>query len=126
MSTANFCSMTDKWNSDMPLICGCMDCDEPCFGFGYCYPGLEDELHYLNEELEFYKIDIEPGHYVGFQLYVDLEYEPDPDEEEEELAKKEHDKILEHLLSLKDKPGFMELAVSARFSNGETWYTRVD
>ena len=97
-----------------------------------CYLAKE-----FSENLTFYTVTVRGGYYTSFQFYVEprdgAENIEDITNEDAhyyfdlcrskaiEKAKGERQKIAHWLLGLKKK-GFNEVVITARFSNGETWY----
>ncbi len=97
-----------------------------------CYLAKE-----FSEDLTFYNVTVRGGYYTSFQFYVE---ERDGAEDIEDItnedahyyfdmcrsrairyAERERRKIYKWLLDLKSH-GFNEVVITARFSNGETWY----
>ena len=93
----------------------------------------------LNEHLLFHTVSVESGYYTGCQFYVDEKYcdisamcnEETQDEfgmcRSKTLRKyaSEGDFIRRELKKAKESLGLWELGITARFSNGETWYDKV-
>ena len=85
----------------------------------------------MNDKLEYHHVDVISGYYTGFQFFVeekDFDYYDETNFDEESLLQKvnvEKKTILELLENLKDY-GFKELVITARFSNGETFYSFVN
>ena len=116
----------------------------------YCENKIED----FNRTLEFYKIELRSGYYSGVQIILDEQegaelseyYTPEQWKYERAAEKIYHGenydfrycyseqkrrevaeiKKIERFCRgyLKDEFGFEEYYISARFSNGETWYTK--
>ncbi len=100
---------------------------------------MEKVAEELNERQDFFKVSVESGYYDGVQFYVKGEYhnvegwdENDAmDEFGMTLGEVQNDYIhaqevvREGLLEAAERIGLARLEVSARFSNGETWYRRV-
>lgn len=94
-----------------------------------------------NDAQDFYEVSIESGYYSGCQFWVEDKYDDienwDDDDayvqfgvdttaeaiELKEMAKKI---VIKALKQAKKELGLLELKVSARFSNGETMYDKVD
>lgn len=111
-----------------------VDCDD-------IYAFAESETEEMNRRHQYYTVSIEPGYYEGFYFQVELDGLPwyadtvdDVDDDDVEMyadsreemradMNKEFEEIKDWLNDL-EEPWFVKLAVSARFSNGETWYTR--
>lgn len=94
----------------------------------------------INKGLRFYKLRLQDGHYSGVQIVVDDDNAPDDYYLEKwfdfadygvnryvlrRMVQAEKRRINENLLPLFKEYGFDEYAISARFSNGETWYNKV-
>ena len=105
------------------------------------------ELDEINRCLLFHEISIISGYYVGIQLYVELNHAADnagftdagPEYLDNESARyyfdlcrsaairkyeSEQRKINRILEKIGRAYGMDKLAIYARFSNGETWYTK--
>lgn len=101
---------------------------------------VEPKVDEINRELIFHKVEIVNGYYSGIQLYVegpdpeylvhDLRYdweveygdEPASDQRIYTAYGRERDRLLDWLQGMCSGFGFTMYGVSARFSNGETWY----
>ena len=93
----------------------------------------------MNAAQAFYEVTLESGRYSGIQFYVDDKYykveEWDNEDAQTELGmcrsvmlrkyKVAGNTIRRMLKQAKEDLGLMELEVSVRFSNGETWYSKV-
>ena len=94
-----------------------------------------------NDAQDFYEVSLEPGYYEGIQFYVTPKYDDvtswsdedaqiqfgvDTMEEVLELKQMSREIVLKVLKQAKKELGMIELKVSARFSNGETMYDKVD
>lgn len=93
----------------------------------------------LNDAQAFYTVSVESGYYAGLQFYVDEKYwkieEFTNEDAQDEFGmcrsamlrkyKVAGNTIRRGLRKAKDDLGLMELGVTARFSNGETWYTEI-
>lgn len=105
-----------------------------------CY--LSEELDNINSDLMFYEISLKHGYYSGIQFYVNEKYEYEDIKKwwdnsdcksEFDLCKsntlrkydREFNKVNKILKRLAKKYRFENYYVSARFSNGETWYSKV-
>lgn len=100
---------------------------------------MEAKAKELNEYLTFYTVSVESGYYSGLQFYVDEKYcdveDMDNDESNYEFGmcrskmlrkyKSEGNWLRRALQKAKKEIGLMELGVVARFSNGETMYTKI-
>lgn len=85
-----------------------------------------------------YAIEVRSGYYIGYQLYVhgagdeagyieSLMYDAGLDEDDAQKVLDENAaECRERLKGVADNFGFDCYRVSARFSNGETWYERVN
>jgi ribosomal protein L40E len=94
----------------------------------------------LNDAQPFYKVTVESGYYSGIQFYVDSKYwrleDMDNEESRDEFGicrsemlrqyKVAGNTIRKGLYKAKDELGLDELVCTARFSNGEAWYSKVD
>ena len=111
------------------------------------YNDVLQELEEINRGLLFHEISIKSGYYVGLQLYVELNHAADnagftdagPEYLDNESAhyyfdlcrsaairkyEAEQRKINRILEKIGRTYGMDKLAIYARFSNGETWYTK--
>lgn len=105
---------------------------------------IQKELENINNDLIFHKIELRSGYYSGVQFYCetkdfdeDKNGELDLDNEDAHYYydmcrsqarrkyKTEINKINKLLKKLGKEYGFDAYGVSARFSNGETWYTKI-
>ena len=109
---------------------------------------LVNSIDQENENLIFHKITIRPGYYDGLQLYVNLTNYADqagftengPEYVDNESARyyldmcrsqairkyeAEQRKVKKALERIGRAHGMEKLAIYARFSNGETWYTKI-
>ena len=99
-----------------------------------------DKIDELNKTLKFYKLQLTDGHYSGTQIEIDYSETPDEwyfqhyfDFEDygvnryilRRMINAERKRINRDILPLFRKYGFEHYAISARFSNGETWYSKV-
>lgn len=94
----------------------------------------------LNDAQPFYEVTVEGGYYSGVQFYVDSKYWHIEDMSNEESRdefgmcrsemlrkyKVAGNTIRKGLYKAKDELGLDELICTARFSNGEAWYQKVD
>lgn len=112
---------------------------------------IDDKIDEFNDTLIFHKVEIKSGYYQGVQFYVDCKYrvnrnnelydfETDEDVQLEydfdskyntiaEMQKGYEDeihKINSWLERIGKNFGFEKYGVVARFSNGETMYTKLD
>lgn len=105
---------------------------------------MHDLNHYAknaNDAQDFYEVSLEPGYYEGIQFYVTPKYDNveewddyeaqsqlgvENKKEAIELKKLSKEIVLKVLNQAKKELGMIELKVSARFSNGETMYDKVD
>lgn len=100
---------------------------------------MEARAKELNEYLTFYSVSVESGYYSGLQFYVEEKYynveDMDNCESQDEFGlcrskmlrkyKSEGNWLRRELRKAKDELGLVELGVTARFSNGEVWYTEI-
>ena len=114
----------------------------------FFYEDVLQDLEKINAGLIFHEISIESGYYEGLQLYVTLNHAADhagftdagPEYLDNESAhyyfdlcrsaairkyEAEQRKINRILAKIGRAHGMDKLAIYARFSNGETWYTKV-
>lgn len=114
----------------------------------FFYEDILADLEEINNGLLFHEITIESGYYEGLQLYVTLNHAADhagftdngPEYLDNESARyyfdmfrsqairryeAEQRKINRILAKIGGAYGMDHLAIYARFSNGETWYTKV-
>ena len=112
------------------------------------YNDVLQELEEINRGLLFHEISIISGYYAGLQLYVELNHAADnagftdagPEYLDNESARyyfdlcrsaairkyeAEQRKVNRILAKIGRAYGMDKLAIYARFSNGETWYTKV-
>lgn len=111
------------------------------------YEDVLRDLEEINAGLLFHEISIKSGYYAGLQLYVELNHAADnagftedgPEYVDNESARyyfdlyrsqairkyeAEQRKINRILAKIGAAYGMDKLAIYARFSNGETWYTK--
>lgn len=109
---------------------------------------LENRCQEENEKLRFFEISVKSGYYDGLQLYVDLTQAADnagftergPEYTDNEATRDYFDmcrskcirayeaekrKVNKILAIIGGQYGMDKLGVFARFSNGETWYTKI-
>ena len=90
-----------------------------------------DKIDELNKTLKFYKLQLTDGHYSEtpdewyFQHYFDFEDYGVNRYILRRMINAERKRINRDILPLFRKYGFEHYAISARFSNGETWYSKV-
>ena len=101
--------------------------------------GMEAWCASMNERQPFYKVSVESGYYCGVQFYVEENYykieEWDNEDCRNELDmcrsemlrkyKAAGNMIRRELEKARKELGMVELGIVARFSNGETLYTKV-
>lgn len=113
----------------------------------FFYEDILRELEEINAGLLFHEISIESGYYEGLQLYVTLSHAADhagftdagPEYADNESTRyyldlcrsaairkyeAEQRKVNRILAKIGRAYGMDKLAIYARFSNGETWYTK--
>lgn len=152
MATSNFYNQDgfDLWAADFSLPIYPMDdngdeipdADPIDYEFDeYAYNEAESKIDELNKQLKFYKLALRDGHYAGTQIEIldgeapDEWYLNSPYFDFNEygvnryilrrMLQAERKKINQKLLPLFKEIGFNHYAISARFSNGETWYSKV-
>ena len=105
---------------------------------------IDKKLEEINHDLLFYKITLQDGHYTGVQFYCETkDFDEDKNGELDidnydahyyydmcrsqarRKYKSEIKKINKLLKKLAPQYGFDAYGISARFSNGETWYTKI-
>ena len=114
----------------------------------FFYEDILRDLEEINAGLLFHEISIESGYYDGLQLYVTLSHAADnagftdagPEYADNESTRyyldlcrsaairkyeAEQRKVNRILAKIGRAYGMDKLAIYARFSNGETWYTKV-
>ena len=114
----------------------------------FFYEDILRDLEETNRGLLFHEISIESGYYEGLQLYVTLTHAADyagftengPEYADNESTRDyldlcrsaairkyeaEQRKVNRILAKIGRAYGMDKLAIYARFSNGETWYTKV-
>lgn len=107
------------------------------------YQEVNNMIEEYNENLLFHKISIKSGYYDGMQLYVETIHDELEDIEKywnNEDCKYQFDmcksltirkfnseinKVNKILKLIAESNGMIKYGVYARFSNGETWYTKV-
>lgn len=129
MSCANFKSM-DNFNLFV------RDYDDEEY---FIIRDIEETLEGLNDSLTFHKITLESGYYSGLQFYVEENENPNELDNEDcryyfdmfrsvaiRRYNSEINKISHLLRRLASEYDFEEVVCTARFSNGEAEYTRVN
>lgn len=108
----------------------------------YAYNEAQAKIDEVNNGLKFYKLRLSAGYYAGTQIEIDDGEAPDEyylqhyrrDVFAEygvnsyvlrRMIQAEQQRINSVLLPLFKEYGFNKYTISARFSNGETWYTQV-
>lgn len=108
----------------------------------YEYDRAAAKVDELNEKLKFYKLQLRDGYYSGTQICIDDSEAPDEWYFEHysryafadygvnsyilrRMLKAERRRINTEILPLFEEYGFDKYGISAHFSNGETWYTKV-
>lgn len=105
---------------------------------------IDNKLEDINNDLIFHKIELRSGYYSGVQFYCETkDFDEDKDGELDidnydahyyydmyrsqarRKYKTEINKINKLLKKLGKEFGFDAYGVSARFSNGETWYCKI-
>lgn len=113
----------------------------------FFYEDILADLEEVNKDLLFHEITMESGYYSGLQLYVTLSHAADhagftengPEYADNESTRyyldlcrsaairkyeAEQRKVNKILAKIGRAYGMDKLAIYARFSNGETWYTK--
>ena len=113
----------------------------------FFYEDILADLEEINQNLLFHEITIQSGYYEGLQLYVSLNSTADyigftengPEYADNESTRyyldlcrsvairkyeAEQRKVNKILAKIGQAYGMDKLAIYARFSNGETWYTK--
>ena len=103
----------------------------------FFYEDILEDLKEINTGLLFHEITIKSGYYEGLQLYVETlhyvhEYGNDDTRYHFDLCRSaairkhgaEQRRINKLLAKIGRAYGMDKLAIYARFSNGETWYTK--
>lgn len=107
----------------------------------FVFVGNVEDTYGLAEELVYYswnwELDLEPGYYEGFTVWMDgsfedikdelaynIELTPEQEKEIEELLNVELDKFIDQLNEDLEELGMFQIEVTARFSSGETWYQK--
>jgi hypothetical protein len=105
---------------------------------------IDKKLETINDDLIFHKIELKSGYYSGVQFYCETMHHDEDANGELDLDnydahcyydmyrsqarrkyKSEINKINKILKKLGEEYGFEAYGVSARFSNGETWYSKI-
>jgi hypothetical protein len=102
------------------------------------YHSVNGKLEDINDGLIFHRIVWKSGYYSGAQFYVDELYDPNEYDNSDchyyfddcrsvaiRKYEREQNKVKRILAKLAEEYNFEKYAVSARFSNGETWYTKI-
>ena len=69
MSCQNF----QRMNYDMPMVCGCIDCDDE-FEIEDEYFLAKHLANSMSQSLKYHNVTVVSGYYYGFQFYVDEKY----------------------------------------------------
>lgn len=130
MATGNF--VTTKF---FPIVAMT---DEEWESTGYDYNDSVMILDSINDQLLFFRAKFKSGYYEGVQMIFDEEYNPEEMDNEEtryqfdlcrsRAIRKYHAEInkINRLIDKLCKDYlWTKYEVAARFSNGETWYTKV-
>lgn len=111
---------------------------------GFICDEIDKKLEDINNDLIFHKIELKSGYYSGVQFYCDTKHFNEDKDGELDLDnddahyyydmcrsqarrkyKSEVKKINKILKEIATNYGFEAYGVSARFSNGETWYSKI-
>lgn len=138
------CGITNGNDADKCEDCGCsLESVEPVYdeiGMDDINREMESKADELNECLYFHKVKVESGYYSGVQFYVESLYDSLEDFTNEDAwdefnmcrskmlrkYRSEMNWITRQLRKARAELGLMEIVCTARFSNGEAMYTRVD
>ena len=130
MATCNF-----ETSEHFPIVAMT---DEEWEDTGYDYDDSVTIIDFMNEQLTFFKAKFQAGYYEGVQLLFDELYNPEEMDNEEtryefdlcrsRAIRKYHaeiNKINRMIDKLCKKDLWNKYGVTARFSNGETWYSKI-
>lgn len=136
------CGLTMDAEADK-CECGC-DLADVEAKYDYCLTSerardMEKVADELNAAQKFYKVTVESGYYEHVQFYVDEIYWDvehwDNDDAQNEFGicrsemlrryKVAENTVVRGLRKAAKEMGLDELGICARFSNGETWYSKV-
>lgn len=138
------CGITNADDATACEDCGCSLADvSPVYdecGMEYLCDEMKKVAEAINKETRFHNVTLMSGYYSGIQFYVSEEYcdiESMTNEESQaefgmcrskmlRKFKSETNWLCRELRKTREDLGLMELACTARFSNGEAWYTRID
>lgn len=138
------CGLGNCGDSDKCEDCGCDLTDVEAvyddLGMADMIGEMERAAKRMNEAQDFYTVTVQSGYYSGVQFYVDEKYwkleDMDNEESREEFGmcrskmlrkyKVAGNMIRRELRKAREDLGLMEIVCTARFSNGEAMYTRVD
>lgn len=143
MATSNF------WTQDIFPLMAIDDSDMDYIEAHEFYSALKEHLDEANDGLMFFRITVKIGYYCGSQFYIELTEDADnagftekgaqyADNEScrdylylclSEAKRKyaaEQRKVCKLIRKIGADWGFEEYIVTARFSNGETWYTKAE
>lgn len=125
MATCNF-----ETSEHFPIVAMT---DEEWEATGYDYI-----IDFINEQLTFFRAKFQSGYYEGVQLIFDELYNPEEMDNEEtqyefdlcrsRAIRKYHaeiNKINRIIDKLCKEDSWCKYGVTARFSNGETWYSKI-
>lgn len=112
--------------------------DEEWEATGYDYDDSVTIIDSINEQLIFFKAKFQAGYYEGVQLFFDELYNPEEMDNEEtryefdlcrsRAIRKYHAEInkINRIIDKLCREGlWCKYGVTARFSNGETWYSKI-
>ena len=138
------CGISNEATAEKCEECGCdITGTDAILDDWYC-EDLAQQMKKVADELNnaqpFYKVTVESGYYSGIQFYVDEKYcdieDMSNEESQDEFGmcrskmlrkyKVAGNMIRKGLYKAKDELGLDELVCTARFSNGEAWYSKVD
>ena len=98
------------------------------------YDEAAEKIADANKNLRFFKLDLRAGYYAGTQIEIDDGEAPDDIYFKDygvnryilrRMVDAEKRRINEEILPAFKELGFDRYTVYARFSNGETWYSKV-
>lgn len=141
----NFCTNCDTYFAHDETACPCcgstnIEEREDEWEYYDLAHDIMHDLEELNNGLTFFEVKALSGYYEGLQLYVEHLHYDDIKEIDNDDAhyffdccrsvclrkyRSEYNRLLKILKQFAEEHCMIQLAVSARFSNGETWYSKV-
>ena len=136
------CGVSNGNDADVCEDCGASLADVDSVYDEWGMDSMASEMNHAAEDLNFYlrfhEVSVESGYYSGVQFYVHEKYDVESMDNEDtnyefgmcrsvalRKYKSEVNFICRKLREAKDNLGLMELGVTARFSNGEVWYSEI-